>query len=587
MTIERNPGTIHYHQNRLRAWAMILFSTAFVTTLSAQTLTTLAGFDGTNGSSPQSSLVQGADGNFYGVTEAGGANNQGTFFKMSPQGQLTTMYSFCSLGLFCPDGAAPLGGLVQGADGNFYGTTAAGGGTANTWGTVFKISGQGSLTTLHSFQFVDGATPRGTLVQGSDGNLYGTTWQGGVNSGCFDGNERACGTIFKITPDGQFTTLYSFCSQSGCSDGADPVAGLVQGSDGEFYGTTYIGGTSPACADGCGTVFKITPTGALTTLHTFCLQSGCPDGMLINAGLVQGSDGNFYGASSQGGSGKVYQLGTIFKITPNGQFTTLYSFCSQAGCAEGGMLLSALVQGHAGNFYGTTVSGAKGAGTVFTIRSSDQLTRLYTFCSVGVYPLCQDGDAPVAALVQGSDGMFYGTTKGHAIKNCTDNNCGTIFRFGVGLNLQPSSGPVGTKIKVVGLNLSGASSVRFNGVPAAFTISSATQISTSVPGGASTGTVRVTTPGGVLLSTSPFVVTPHITSFKPTSGPVGTVVTITGTTFTHATQVTFGGVSATSFAVDSGTQITATVPVGAVTGTIDVTTSGGTAVSSGTYTVTN
>lgn len=569
--------------NWLTACAVIVFCAASITIAPAQTLSTLVGFNDADGSLPRSSLVQATDGNFYGLTELGGANAQGTFFRMTPQGQLTTLYSFCSLAS-CPDGSYPEGGLVQGTDGNFYGTTTGG---VSTWGTVFKISADGLLTTLHSFQFVDGAIPRGTLVQGSDGNFYGTTWQGGLNTGCFDGPERACGTVFKITPDGQFTTLYSFCSQSGCSDGANPVAGLVQGFDGNFYGTTYTGGTSPSCTGGCGTVFKITPAGALTTLYTFCTQSGCPDGMYINAGLVQGSGGNFYGTASQGGTGTVHQVGTVFKITPNGRFTTLYSFCSQAGCADGGLPQSALVQGRDGSFYGTTsAQGANGAGTVFKINSTGLFTTLYTFCSKGIYPYCRDGDAPFAALLQGSDRNFYGTTRGYRGTDCVHNVCGTIFTFGLGLKLQPTTGPVGSKIEIVGLNLTGATAVRFQGLPAAFTVVSMTQISAVVPAGASTGLVKVTTPGGVLSSTTPFVVQPHINNFMPTQGPVGTVVTIIGTTFTQARQVTFGGVKATNFTVNSDSQITATVPIGAVTGTIDVTTPGGTAITIRSFTVT-
>ncbi len=436
MTTQQILGTIRHFEdciwrlrdgnaaNWLTAFGVMLFC-ASVTTVPAQTLHTLVGFNGINGSSPQASLVQGVDGNFYSVTEYGGTNNQGTLFKMTPQGELTTLYSFCSLGSYCPDGSFPLGGLVQGTDGNFYGTATEGGGAFNTWGTIFKISSEGLLTTLHSFLFVT-AVPRGTLVQGSDGNFYGTTWQGGVNSACFDGNARGCGTVFKITPDGIFTTLYSFCAQSLCTDGANPVAGLVQGSDGNFYGTTYLGGSSTTCAGGgCGTVFKITPAGGLTTLHSFCIQSGCPDGMYINAGLVLSSDGNFYGTASEGGTGTG---GTVFKISPNGRFTTLYSFCSQVGCADGGLPLSALVQGHDDRLYGTTsAGGTKAAGTIFAIRSNRQLTTLYTFCSRGVYPYCLDGIAPVAALVQGSNGKFYGTTKGRTVKSCIHNDCGTIF----------------------------------------------------------------------------------------------------------------------------------------------------------------
>ena len=453
MTITQRFGKILHFQNLIWgqrnknasnwfiASALTILCAALATAASAQTLDTLVGFNGTDGSSPEAGLVQGSDGTFYGVTQRGGANSQGTVFKMTRQGELTTLHNFCSLGSYCPDGSWPVGGLVQGTDGDFYGTTTLGGGAYNTWGTVFKISGEGLLTTLHSFLFVDGATPTGTLIQASDGNFYGTTLQGGSNTGCFDGPERACGTVFKITPDGQFTTLYNFCFQTGCSDGANPAAGLVQGSDGNLYGTTYAGGTSQFCTGGCGTVFRITLAGAVTTLYSFCAQSGCPDGQWINAGLVQGSDGNFYGTASEGGTGTVYQLGTVFKITPDGQLTTLYSFCSQLGCADGGLPQAALVQGRNGEFYGTTSAGAKRAGTIFKISSNGQLTTLYTFCSLGVYPYCSDGNSSVAPLVQGSDWKFYGTTRGQAFSSCAHDDCGTIFRWFPNVALAPAFAP--------------------------------------------------------------------------------------------------------------------------------------------------
>jgi uncharacterized repeat protein (TIGR03803 family) len=234
--------------------------------------------------------------------------------------------------------------LVQGSDGNFYGTTQVGG--TNGSGTVFKITPSGALTTLHSFDGADGSNPAAVLMQASDGNLYGTTEAGGAN-----GNY---GTVFKITPAGTLTTLHSF----GGADGWEPAAGLVQASDGNFYGTTYIGGAN----GNYGTVFKITPTGTLTTLYSFCSQSGCADGALPRAGLVQASDGDFYGTTAFGGAN--YYEGTVFKITPNGTLTTLHSFDG----ADGGDP-NALVQASDGNFYGTTVlGGANGDnGTVFRL----------------------------------------------------------------------------------------------------------------------------------------------------------------------------------------------------------------------------
>jgi uncharacterized repeat protein (TIGR03803 family) len=558
---------------RWKLWtscATFLICAAWATSAPAQTLNTLSGFHGTDGASSDAGLVEGTDGNFYGTTVDGGSNGQGTLFKITPQGQRTTLHDFCSEGSYCPDGSYPLGALVLGTDGDFYGTAASGGGSYNTWGVVFKITSSGSFTTLHSFQFADGATPRGTLLQASDGNFYGTTYEGGVNTDCVD--TRACGTVFKLTPAGDLTTLYSFCSQPNCADGSGPVSGLAQDSEGNLYGTTYREGVG-----GAGTVFKIATSGTLTTLHSFCSRSNCADGMFPNGGLVVGRDGNLYGTTSEGGAGTVHANGTVFKITPQGAFTTIYSFCSQSGCAEGDLPMATLVQGHDGNFYGTTTSGGgNGAGTAFEINSSGRLTTLYSFCSHGVYPYCADGNAPIGALVQGSDGKFYGTTQGQRSTGCIHNICGTVFQFGIGLNLQPTSGTVGRGIGIVGLNLMGATKVSFHGVSTVFTVVSGTKISAVVPAGAATGPVTVTTPGGALTSNMPFVVMPQITRFKPTRGPVGTAVTILGTTLTHTTSVTFGGIKA-KFTVNSDSQVTATVPPGAVTGAIGLTTPAGTA----------
>ncbi len=218
---------------------------------------------------------------------------------------LTTLYNFCSQPN-CSDGSDPTAALVQAKDGNFYGTTFSGGANSNcTWGcgTVFKITAGGTLTTLYSFSGPDGEYPYAGLVQASDGNFYGTASWGGGGGNCSEPpSYSGCGTVFKITPGGMLTTLYTFAGP----DGANPYGGLVQGSDGNFYGTTYGGGCQ---SDGCGTVFKITPSGALTTLYSFCSQSSCADGGVPNAGLVQAADGNFYGTTTAGWvSGRRYSL---------------------------------------------------------------------------------------------------------------------------------------------------------------------------------------------------------------------------------------------------------------------------------------
>jgi uncharacterized repeat protein (TIGR03803 family) len=291
-----------------------------------------------------------------------------------PTQSFTSLYNFD-----WGDGANPKAALAQGADGNLYGTTADGG--IHSGGTVFKITTGGALTTVYSFCLQtgcsDGNSPEAGLVLGSDGSFYGTTAKGGANN---------VGTVFKITPSGVLTTLHSFNS----TDGADPEGALLPFSDGNFYGTTYGGGNRDR-----GTVFKITPSGTLTSLHSFNL----PDGLNPEAGLVLGADGNFYGTTYWGGAN---ERGTVFKITPSGTLTTLYSFNFTDGVnPEAGLVLGA-----DGNFYGTTYGGGAHAwGTVFKITPGGALTTLYSFGH-------SDGANPEAGLVQASDGNFYGTTYG-------------------------------------------------------------------------------------------------------------------------------------------------------------------------------
>ena len=259
-----------------------------------------------------------------------------------------------------------------------------------------------------------GALPVAGLVQASDGNFYGTTTLGGSSGDCSYPDVGGCGTVFKLTPSGTLTTLYSFCSQPNCADGGWPDGGLVQATDGNFYGTTSRGGVSSNCpgpyVSGCGTVFKITPSGTLTTVYSF----NYTDGSEPWAGLVQGTDGSFYGTTEWGGT---YGHGTVFKITPDGTLTTLHSF----NYADGSSPLGALVQATDGNFYGTTEEGgAAGPGTVFRITPSGALTTLRSFDG-------SDGEYP-NGLVQASDGNFYGTTGGGGA-NCSPYGCGTVFKI--------------------------------------------------------------------------------------------------------------------------------------------------------------
>jgi uncharacterized repeat protein (TIGR03803 family) len=448
-----------------------------------QTFKTLVSFNVTNGAGPISSLIQSFDGKFYGPTAEGGTGSScpfgcGTVFKIAPGGALTQLYSFCPLP-GCSDGASPEGTLVQAFNGNFYGTTYQGG--TNAFGTVFKISPTGAKSTLYNFcsqtNCTDGSLPQAGLVLAADGSFYGTTDQGG---------SAGFGTVFKITMAGTLTTLYSFCAQGNCADGLRPHAPLIQGTDGSFYGTAGGGGTN-----NYGTVFTINSDGGLTTLHSF---SNATDGAYPNAGLVQATDGNFYGTTTYGGSNACFLgCGTVFKITPGGQLTTLHKFRGPDGYhPEAG-----LVQGTDGNFYGTSNrGGSHGLGTIFKVTSAGKLSILHNFDTT-------EGTFPSGGLVQGTDGSFYGTTSAGG----TD-NAGTIFNLSVGLapfiKTLPTFGKVGAAVKILGTNLTGATSVTFNGTPATFAVASPTLIKTTVPIGATTGQVQVVTPRGTLTSNSVF-----------------------------------------------------------------------------------
>ena len=283
-------------------------------------------FPCTDGDQPSAAMVQASNGNLYGTTFSGGANNAGTIFEITPTGQFVTIYNFCAQSN-CADGGYTESALIQASDGNLYGTTGGGGKSTKCnggCGTIFKISLSGKLTVLHSFtQF----TSAGPLIQGTDGNFYGITFNSGTGSGC-SGN--GCGTFYKMTPKGALTLLYSFCSQANCADGGQPTfQELVQGSDGNFYGTTIRGGLA-----GSGTIFRITPQGAMTKLYDLCSQTNCADGW--HAALVQGTDGNFYGTTGEGGTGGLYGKGTAFSLSTGlGPFVKLSRQLGRVGQSTG------------------------------------------------------------------------------------------------------------------------------------------------------------------------------------------------------------------------------------------------------------
>jgi uncharacterized repeat protein (TIGR03803 family) len=458
-----------------------LFATAIG--LSAQTFTTLLNFDGSNGGLPeQMSLIQGVDGNFYGTTFGGGnyacVYGCGTVFNISSTGTLTTLHDFAG---YPGDGFYPYGGVVLATDGNFYGTTFSGGG-CEYCGMIFKMTPAGELSILHTFERRFGANSEAGLVQSTNGDLYGTAAYGGENP-C---NGLGCGSVFKISPNRAFTMLHSFEGP----DGNTPLGGLVQGGDGDFYGTTYKGGANHA-----GTIFAMTPAGVLTALHSF---EGT-DGQDPYSGVVEASDGNFYGTTSLGGANPLGG-GTVFKITPQGKFSTIYNFCALSECADGSGPIGGVVQGTDGSFYGTTQGGgANGGGTVFSVTAGGKYTLLHSF---------DNPDEPSGGLLQGTDGSFYGTTFYGGGGTCNGSGCGSVFKVSLGLapfaRTLPTSGKAGTRFVILGDNLTGATSVNFNGIGAPFTVVSSTEIKAMVPSGATTGFIYVVTPAGTFKSNVKF-----------------------------------------------------------------------------------
>jgi uncharacterized repeat protein (TIGR03803 family) len=398
------------------AAATCLLSAVFATSITsaAQTLTTLVSFNGANGEDPYfGSLAQDTNGNIYGVTLSGGpgggqcTNGQGfgcgTIFQITPDGAFSTLYTFCSQEN-CSDGIIPTGSLAYDSSGNLYGTAQSGG--ANFNGTVFQITPEGVLTTLYSFcsetNCADGSDPGAGLVA-LGGDFYGTTQSGGASG---------VGTIFKITASGQLTTLHSFCSETNCADG-EVVYGAMIAADGKLWGTTLGGGKN-----NLGTVFSTTTAGKFKAVHSFNAIDGAePSGGLLYA------NGKFYGTTDGGGA---RDDGTVFEMTASGKLTTLYNFCAEIDCPDGVAPLGGLVQGTNGNLFGTTEAGGKNfRGTVFEITPTGNLTTIYNFCSK---KKCADGEYPYAGLIQGSDGELYGTTTGGGDFSCSPpNGCGTVF----------------------------------------------------------------------------------------------------------------------------------------------------------------
>jgi uncharacterized repeat protein (TIGR03803 family) len=463
----------------------------------AQTFTTLTTLTTTVGINPLSPLVQGFDGNFYGTSFEGGVNGWGSFFQITPAGAATLLYSFCpnyNDNNGCPLGAYPQGSVALGTDGYFYGITQGGALAEAGQGTIYKISSAGSMTVLHQFCQTtcnDGAFPTLGLTMSSSEEFYGFSNPGEKNTEAFYGQ------AFKIAANGQFHNVLTVCPNTICPTDPGPIGSLLLSGGGALIGP----GPGPGGPPDPTALYKMTTAGVPSVLYSFCADSTCHDGSgYIHTPLVQSATGQIIGTFVQGGSG-AYCLqtggcGTAFRVTTtgSGSLAKLHDFCSVASCLDG-WNVNALILASDGNYYGTTAQGGShGYGTLFRITSTGHFSIVHTFTVA-------DGYSPTAIpLLQGTDGNLYGATSS------------TIYRVTLGLPafVKPvlNNGTVGNPLTILGNGLTGTTSVTFNGVAATFTVVSDTEITTNIPTGATTGTITLVTPTTTLHSILPFQVLP-------------------------------------------------------------------------------
>ena len=536
--------------------AAVVMSTGAAVPVHAQTPTLLYNFQmlHTDACQPEDNIVQGRDGYMYGIGETCGANDGGAVYKIATTGVESVVFNFPSGWSSC------FSGLTQGSDGNFYGTCFT---TPTGNGSIFQVTPAGAFTDKYDFTGVNGDTePVFGPIQASDGNFYGTT--GYYNF--------SCGNVYKLTAAGVYTNLHTFTG-SDCG----PASSLFQASDGNLYGTLY----SCALTASQGCVYKITTAGVFKEIYGFPTSTGyhpC-------TGVIQGKNGKLYGATNVGAANGI---GSIYSLTTAGVYADLHDFnnATDASCVDNiGRTTVNLLQVTDGSFYG--VNGAYGTynGSIYKLTSANVFSA-FMFPSTDA-----DGNSPISTLIQNTNGLVYGTTSAGGPSTCSPPCQGAFFSVSTGdapfVNLEPTqlAEKEGAKVGMFGQGFTSASVVKFGGVTATTkTLSGSTYLTATVPAAALTGPVTVTTGRTTLTSPQTFKVKPTLASFTPPSGPVGTSVTITGTGLTQATKVTFNGTSAT-FVVNSDKQITATVPTGATTGKIAVTTKGGSASSTTSFTV--
>jgi uncharacterized repeat protein (TIGR03803 family) len=529
---------------------------------------------------PNGFLAQGRDGNLYGTASWNfSASIIGGAFKISPISTPNGVFTFAKLHTFNPtvEGWSSQSGFSVGTDGNFYGTTTINSISVgvNGPGTIFRMMPTGSVTQTHNFVTAginaasNNASPP---VQGRDGNFYGTTFAGGKNGH---------GAIYKLTPAGVFSIFYHFDGVHG----SRPVAPLVLSGDGNLYGTTRDGGVIPNCVN-CshGTVFKIASSGALTVLHSF---DGTNGGGQPLAPLIQGTDGKLYGTTA-GLNASHVGLSGIFRISPSGaNFEMLHTFNSSTAFADGFDPSPGLILASDGNFYGATTLGGQpggiGCGVLFKLSLSP--TKVYT--PLHRFNSSTDGCFTGQSLTLHTNGKIYGSAKFGG-----SGGAGTIYQLDIGarpfVRPQVLSAKVGDKITLYGDFSGTITGVTFGGVSAIFTRDPSNPNNTlivTIPVGAKTGSIVVIKATVTITTIKTFNILPTFTSFSPTSGVVGDTVILKGTGLSETTRVTFAANKIAPFTVDNDSQLTVNVPIGAVTGKITISTKGGSAASAANFTV--
>jgi uncharacterized repeat protein (TIGR03803 family) len=518
---------------RLLSIALLLFCAQVAR---AQAFRDLHNFAVNSESSPTSPWVmaEGRDNNLYGVTATGGTHAKGTIFKIGPSGGFTVLHNFDG-----PHGSTPVGGLTLGVDGNLYGTAEREG--AYGYGNIFRITPAGAFSVIYDFQGgSDGGLPVSPLIIGADGNFYGTSYPG---------------VAFSLTPAGVLTVIATVPTYS--------FGPLLQAKDGSFYGVTEFGGEH-----GAGTVYRIA-RGKSTILHSFDGPSGAnPVG-----GLVEGNDANFYGTTTAGGSAGA---GVVYRITPAGGYRVMVDWDNQ-NTVNGYQAYAGLIAGADGKLYGATIWGGQyGDGVIFAMTTDGGYSVLYNFDEAL-------GNGTYATPIQHTNGKLYGITdRGGGAQD------GVLYSFDD--NLQPfiklltKTGLVGQTVGILGRGFAQAAGVEFNGTAASFRVISNTYMIATIPAG-ETGFVTVYTSSGPLTSDRIFRVPPQLTSFSPSQGNAGTIVTLNGSGLIQASRITIGGAAVGFYTVVSDSKLRVSVPAGAKTGRIVVTTPGGETTSSARFKV--